>query len=84
MVQFFIALFLSFFFFGLTWVFTQNVIAAIVVAAVSWFFSFLGLCFASASHHYEEKSFSSDHIQLTRRIHDLCVFRMSEKPVRLL
>jgi hypothetical protein len=63
MVQFFIALFLSFFFFGVTWVITQNVIAAIVVAAVTWFFSFLGLCLAAASHHYEEKSFSSDQIQ---------------------
>jgi len=63
MVQFIIALFLALFFFIATWVTTQNWIAAIVVAAVSWFFSFLGLCFAAAAHRAEEKGLSLDLIQ---------------------
>ena len=63
MVQFIIALFLALFFFGATWVITQNWIAAILTAGVTWFFSFLGLCFAAAAHKSEEKGFSRDLIQ---------------------
>jgi len=63
MVQFIIALFLALFFFGVTWAITQNWIAAILAAGVTWFFSFLGLCFAAAAHRAEEKGLSGDLIQ---------------------